>query len=124
MNKPIELSLSATKEAMQLAQELKTRYSQLVFMISGGCCDNTAPMLLDGFLVGQGDVHLGEIAGIGVYASKEHAKTLSGSGLIIGVRKATGGGGFSLETPLGLRFCLTTYPLEDPKGLNGHQTSL
>lgn len=105
------IELTATKEAIELTQRLKKNRQGLAFMISGGCCDNTAPMLLEGFLVGQNDVRLGEIAGIGVYASSDHAEAFRGFRLVIGVRKATGGGGFSLETPLGVRFCLRTYPL-------------
>lgn len=53
---------------------------------------------------------LGGVAGIGLYAAKEYAQTFDGSRLTIGVRNALGGGGFSLETPLGKRFCLTSCP--------------
>jgi uncharacterized protein (DUF779 family) len=51
---------------------------------------------------------LGGAAGIGVYTAKEYAKALAGSKLTIEVREALEGGGFSLETPLDKRFCLTS----------------
>jgi uncharacterized protein (DUF779 family) len=58
------IELISTLKAVELTDALKARYERLVSMISGGCCDNTAPMLLDGFLVGEGDVCLGEVAAI------------------------------------------------------------
>jgi uncharacterized protein (DUF779 family) len=81
----------------------------LAFMISGGCCGGTNPVLLrrsniiDGF-----DVHLGEIDGIPVYAHPEHARYLQGDCLVIDALEGERSDTFSLEIAYGGRFVLKT----------------
>ena len=64
--------VGVTQEAVNLIEELKNQHGELVFHQSGGCCDGSAPMcfLKNEFRIGEGDVHLGDIAGCGFYMSE------------------------------------------------------
>jgi len=104
----MQTNISITKDALELLSKLKKKHNRLLFVISGGCCDNTAPMLLADFIIGDSDVLLGEIEGVKLFISKDQAKTFEGCSIEIGVIKSHGGGGFSLETPYGKRFTLKT----------------
>ena len=61
----------ATDAALALIQELRGRHGELMFHQSGGCCDGSAPMCfpLGEFIVGDQDVHLGDIGGAPFYTS-------------------------------------------------------
>ena len=96
----------ATPAAVELIEFLKQKHGgQLMFHQSGGCCDNSAAnCLLPGeILIGQGDVHLGDIAGCPFYISKAQYATWKHTQLIIDVIEGTGGT-FSLEGPEGKAF--------------------
>lgn len=98
----------ATEKAKEIVRQLKGEHGDLMFHISGGCCDGTAAMCLPkGELrVGDNDVLLGEVEGCPVYISrdqyeaffKEHPQIL-----ILDVTEGRGSS-FSLEIPLGVRF--------------------
>ena len=85
----------------------------LAFMISGGCCGGTNPVLCHRSSIIEGfDVQLGEAGGIGVYAHPDHARYLAADRFVIdaldGVRSDT----FSLEIPHGGRFVLRELSCE------------
>ena len=85
----------------------------LVFLISGGCCGGTNPVLcrrsnlIEGF-----DVALGEVAGIGVYAHPEHARYLGRDRFVIDALDDPRSDTFSLEIRHGGRFVLRELPPE------------
>ena len=95
----------ATDAALALIAELKTRHGDLMFHQSGGCCDGSAPMCfpLGDFLIGDNDVHLGDIGGVPFYISESQYEYWCHTQLIIDVVPGRGGM-FSLEGPEGLRF--------------------
>jgi uncharacterized protein (DUF779 family) len=76
-----------------------------MFHQSGGCCDGSAPMcyLLGEFKTGAADVLLGEIEGCPFYMGKEQFEYWRHTQLIIDAVPGRGGG-FSLESPEGMRF--------------------
>jgi uncharacterized protein (DUF779 family) len=84
---------------------------RLAFMISGGCCGGTAPVLCrqSNILVGF-DVQLGEVDGIGVYAHPEHARYLVRDHFEIDSIDDVRSDTFSLEIPHGGRFVLRELP--------------
>jgi hypothetical protein len=82
----------------------------LVILVGGGCCENTAPILMKNFRVGQSDRLLGEIVGIKVYAAAEMYPLISATPSIIDVTDGRGGGSFSLEIPRGVRLTLRPLP--------------
>jgi len=83
----------------------------LAFLVSGGCCGGTNPVLcrrsnlLEGF-----DVPLGEADGIGVYAHPEHARYLARDRFVIDAIDDARSDTFSLEIPHGGRFVLRELP--------------
>jgi uncharacterized protein len=102
------IEVTITGAARQVLDEIRAESGDapgLLFMIGGGCCDNTAPMLLRDFRVGATDVQLGEIAGVPVWCEREQAALVEGFRLEIGLSSG-GGNSFSLEIPRGVRFVL------------------
>jgi len=86
----------------------------LAFMVSGGCCGGTNPVLchraniLEGF-----DVPLGEAGGIAVYAHPDHARYLVRDRFLIDAIDDARRDTFSLEIPHGGRFVLREIPHDD-----------
>ncbi len=95
----------ATDAALALIEELRERHGELMFHQSGGCCDGSAPMCfpLGEFIVGDNDVHLGDIGGAPFYISESQYEYWCHTQLIIDVVPGRGGM-FSLEGPTGRRF--------------------
>jgi uncharacterized protein (DUF779 family) len=97
-----------TEAAAELLRKLQDRHGTLMFHQSGGCCDGSSPMCYpDGeFLVGDRDVLLGILdvgAGVPVWISGSQFDAWKHTQLVIDVVPGRGGG-FSLETPEGMRF--------------------
>jgi uncharacterized protein len=104
----------ATDAALALIQELRERHGELMFHQSGGCCDGSAPMCfpLGEFIVGDDDVHLGDIGGAPFYISGPQYEYWCHTQLIIDVVPGRGGM-FSLEGPTGRRFLTRSRFYED-----------
>jgi hypothetical protein len=97
--------VTATDAALRLIDRLRQKHGPLLFHQSGGCCDGSSPMCFprDEFLVGSGDVKLGEIGDVPFYMSAAQFEYWQHTHLIIDVVPGRGGM-FSLEGPEGLRF--------------------
>lgn len=94
-----------TLAALALIDRLRQRHGALMFHQSGGCCDGSSPMCYPQgeFLVGEGDIHLGEIGGAPFYISRPQFEYWKHTQLIIDVVEGRGGM-FSLENGEGVRF--------------------
>jgi uncharacterized protein (DUF779 family) len=98
-----------TQAAADLLQTLQNRHGALMFHQSGGCCDGSSPMCYpDGdFIVGDRDVLLAILDvgddGVPVWISGSQFEAWKHTQLVIDVVPGRGGG-FSLETPEGMRF--------------------
>lgn len=101
------MRILATEEAVEMIRELKTRYGELIFHQSGGCCDGSAPMCLpkDDFKIGQSDVGLGVIDGVEFWMSKDQFEYWQYTQLTLDVVPGRGSS-FSLEIPTGKRFLI------------------
>lgn len=108
--------------AVELLQKLIQQHGQLMFHQSGGCCDGSAPMCYpEGeFLTGDSDVLLGtftlpdvsaESAEIGFWMSKEQFEYWKHTYLLVDAVPGRGGG-FSIESPTGLRFLIRSRLLD------------
>ena len=99
--------LEITKEASLVLEQLKSKHGALIFHQSGGCCDGTAPMLLEkeDFYIDDNDVLLGTLMNINYYISKDQFAYWKHTFITIDV-VAGRGASFSLEIPLGLRFLI------------------
>jgi uncharacterized protein (DUF779 family) len=87
----------------------------LVFMISGGCCGGTNPVLCRRSTVLEGfDVRLGSVGDVDVYAHPEHARYLVRDRFFIDVIDDARSDTFSLEIPHGGRFVLRELPAGAP----------
>lgn len=114
--KRIETSAAADN----LLRKLTTIHGDLMFHQSGGCCDGSAPMcyLAGEFKVGGADVLLGELEieniaePIKVWISLEQFEYWKHTHITIDVVPGRGGG-FSLETPEGLRFLIRSRLFTD-----------
>jgi uncharacterized protein (DUF779 family) len=98
-----------TAAAADLLRRLQSRNGAVMFHQSGGCCDGSSPMCYpDGdFIVGDRDVLLSILDvgddGVPVWISGPQFDAWKHTQLVIDVVPGRGGG-FSLETPEGMRF--------------------
>jgi len=94
-----------TEAAAQLVGQLRARHGPVLFHQSGGCCDGSTPMCFPQgeFIVGDRDVHLGEIAGAPFYISESQFEYWQHTQLLIDVVPGQGGM-FSLDNGTGRRF--------------------
>lgn len=105
--------IDVSETAKELLRKLTRRNGALMFHQSGGCCDGSAPMcyLAGEFRVGGADVLLGELVVEGldepikVWISLEQFEYWKHTHIEIDVVPGRGGG-FSLETPEGMRFII------------------
>jgi uncharacterized protein (DUF779 family) len=83
----------------------------LAFLVSGGCCGGTNPVLCRRSNVIAGfDVALGEADGIPVYAHPDHAQYLARDRFVIDALDDPRSDTFSLEIVHGGRFVLRELP--------------
>jgi len=97
----------ATPEALELIEVLKRKHGpELLFMQSGGCCDNSAAncYMKREFMVSPADVYLGDIGGLPFYIGGAQYEYWKHTQIIIGVVEGGHGGTFSLEGPEGRAF--------------------
>lgn len=97
-----------TRAAADLLDSLQKQYGPVMFHQSGGCCDGSSPMCypLGDFVVGDRDVLLGILdvgEGVPVWISGPQFDTWKHTQLVIDLVPGRGGG-FSLESPEGVRF--------------------
>lgn len=96
-----------TDEALQLINELKEEFGDLIFHQSGGCCDGSSPMCfqLGDFKTGYSDVRLGHVAGFEFWMSKDQFEYWQHTQLTLDVVPGRGSS-FSIEIPKGKRFLI------------------
>lgn len=113
--------VKATKEALDLIEKLKKKHGDLIFHQSGGCCDGSSPMCfsMDDFIIGEQDVHLGDIGQCPFYMGKAQYEYWKHTELTIDVTPGRGGM-FSLEGPEGVRFITRSrvFTNDELKALN------
>lgn len=94
-----------------LGRVLAAQSEPLAFLISGGCCGGTNPVLCSRSTVHQGfDVALGEAGGVPVFAHPEHARYLQRDRFVIDATDDARSDTFSLEIVHGGRFVLRELP--------------
>ena len=95
----------ATPAALKLIDELRAEHGTLLFHQSGGCCDGSSPMCYpkSDFIVGDRDVHMGDIGGAPFFMSPSQFDYWKHTQLIIDVVPGRGGM-FSLENGRDQRF--------------------
>ena len=76
---PIE-RVSATQAACELIEELKRTHGPIMFHLSGGCCDGSAPMCfkVGEFKLGGVDEKVGDIVGCEFWMDRERLRRWGG----------------------------------------------
>ena len=97
--------VSITPKAAELVRKLRSQHGELLFHQSGGCCDGSSPMCYPKgeFKTGAQDVFMGTIEGCDFYMGRAQFEYWRHTHLTIDVVPGRGGG-FSLESPEGVRF--------------------
>jgi Uncharacterized protein conserved in bacteria len=103
-----------TDRALELLRQLRAQHGELIFHLSGGCCEGSAPMCFRAadFRVGQQDVLLGVIDGCPFYVAAAHFRYVASCQLCIDVVDG-GGDSFSLEAVDGVRFIARSRRFDD-----------
>lgn len=103
----------ATPEALALIEQLHSEHGEMVFLQSGGCCDNSAPtcLLPHEITPGPGDVLLGHIGGCPFYMTASQYEYWRHTRLIIDVIDGYSGN-LSLESGTGRMFLTRSRLLE------------
>lgn len=97
--------VTVSENAKNVINLLKSKYGELMFHQSGGCCDGSQPMCFEkgDFKLGNSDICLGEIEGCEFWMSKDQFEYWQHTQLNINITEGRGSS-FSLEIPMGLRF--------------------
>jgi uncharacterized protein (DUF779 family) len=98
-------NVTATPAAIALLREIVADHGPVMFHQSGGCCDGSSPMCYPQgeFLLGDGDVKLGEIDGAPFWISGSQAAAWANTDIVIDVVPGRGGM-FSLDNGRERRF--------------------
>lgn len=106
--------ISATEAAKAVIDQLQQQHGPLLFHLSGGCCDGSAPMCfaVGDFRIGSRDLCLGEVHGCPFYMAAEQFEYYRNSHTSIDVVPGRGAS-FSLEIPLGVRFLIRSRLFTD-----------
>jgi uncharacterized protein (DUF779 family) len=108
--------VGVTPAARQLIEQLKTEHGPLLFHLSGGCCDGSAPMCfaVGEFKLGGVDEKVGEIVGCGFWMDREQFRRWAHTQWVVDVVPGRGAS-FSLEAPLGWRFLIRSSMCVTPQ---------
>ena len=97
--------ITATPAALELLAEITAEHGPVMFHLSGGCCDGTAPMCykLGEFRIGAHDVLLGHLGDAPFYTGGAQAAAWADTDMLIDA-VAGRGGMFSLDNGRERRF--------------------
>jgi uncharacterized protein (DUF779 family) len=113
--------VAITDEAVKIVEQLKSKYGELIFHQSGGCCDGSAPMIFEkeDMYLDDSDILLGQLVGVNYYMNEDQFEYWRHTHLTVDVTEGRGSS-FSLEIPLGVRFIIQSRVLteEEHNSLN------
>ena len=116
--------VAITERAKEVVKQLKAKYGDLIFHQSGGCCDGSAPMILEegDMYLDDSDILLGQLEGVNYYMNRDQFEYWKHTHLTVDITEGRGSS-FSLEIPLGLRFIIHSrlFTDEENSALNKSQ---
>ncbi len=116
--------VAITERARGVVKQLKAKYGDLIFHQSGGCCDGSAPMILEegDMYLDDSDILLGQLEGVNYYMNQDQFEYWKHTHLTVDIIEGRGSS-FSLEIPLGLRFIIHSrlFTNEENSALNKSQ---
>lgn len=97
----------ATDTAAKLIKELQAEQGELIFHLSGGCCDGSAPMCFPQgeFMIGAVDVLVDTVCGVPFYIAESTFEYYKNNDITLDVTPGRGAS-FSIEAPQGVRFII------------------
>ncbi|MFZ2284138.1 MAG: DUF779 domain-containing protein [Lutibacter sp.] len=106
--------VTISPEAIEVVNDLKRKFGDLMFHQSGGCCDGSQPMCFEkgDFKIGNSDVCIGTIEDCEFWMSKDQFEYWQYTQLNVHITKGRGSS-FSLEIPMGLRFLIQSRMFTD-----------
>ena len=107
--------VGVTPAARELIEQLRKEHGPIMFHLSGGCCDGSAPMCfkVGEFKLGGVDEKLGDIVGCEFWMDREQLRRWGDTRLSVDVVPGRGAS-FSLEAPLNQRFLIRSSLCEVP----------
>jgi uncharacterized protein (DUF779 family) len=95
----------ASDAAVEAVRMLVRTHGELLFVISAGCCDGSAPMCFpaEDFMIGSGDVLVGTVGGCPVYVDRRQLEAWPHADLVLDVEPGYADG-LSLAAGEGLHF--------------------
>lgn len=105
--------MTATAAARDIIRQLQAQHGPLMFHLSGGCCDGSAPMCfpVGEFKLGDVDEKVGEILGCEFWMDREQLRRWAHTRWAVDVVPGRGAS-FSAEAPLNVRFLIRSSVCE------------
>ena len=105
--------VASTAAARKLIRQLKELHGPLMFHLSGGCCDGSAPMCFPAgeFKLGSVDEKVGTIVGCEFWMDREQLRRWGNTRWTVDVVPGRGAS-FSVEAPLNVRFLIRSSMCE------------
>jgi len=99
--------VAITNAAAKVVEQLKKEHGELIFHQSGGCCDGSAPMIIEkeDMYLDDSDILLGKLVGVNYYMNEDQFEYWKHTHLTVDITEGRGSS-FSLEIPLGVRFII------------------
>lgn len=99
--------ITATPAALDLLAAIEAAHGPVMFHLSGGCCDGTAPMVYPqgDFRIGGNDVQLGSIGAAPFWTGAAQAAAWADTDLLVDAVPGRGAG-FSLDNAMDRHFVL------------------
>jgi len=106
--------VAITDKAIEVLNQLREKYGELIFHQSGGCCDGSAPMIFEegDMYLDDSDILLGQLDGVNYYMNQDQFEYWKHTHLTVDITEGRGSS-FSLEIPLGVRFIIHSRLLTD-----------
>ncbi len=105
------MEVAITGAARAVLEKVKGEREDLVFVFGDGCCEGTAPLLFDHYVLDTEQIRVGELADVPVYASPHVHRLYGNRRVVIDVDHGALSDSLSLETGQGCRFVLLDRPL-------------
>jgi len=105
--------VTSTAAARKVIRQLKELHGPLMFHLSGGCCDGSAPMCfpVGEFKLGSVDEKVGTIVGCEFWMDREQLRRWGNTRWTVAVVPGRGAS-FSVEAPLNVRFLIRSSMCE------------
>jgi uncharacterized protein len=105
--------VTSTAAARKLIRQLKALHGPLMFHLSGGCCDGSAPMCfpVGEFKLGSVDEKVGTLVGCEFWMDREQLRRWGNTRWTVDVVPGRGAS-FSVEAPLNVRFLIRSSMCE------------